>query len=243
MNNRGTPLVNFPIHFHIGSVKLNWQIVQKDGASRFAGSCRVSGVKLENVDLGDGWELVRQFLSVRPGDEQAILAFLASHGMFEAPKGSITRADVKEKPLPVTIARPGDKPRTEPGEMVWESFCVKEFAMIQDYLRRMLITGNPTLPTPWDRGNIQQYQISFADARSGAKAHVAVSGTFPSILATVQFKLVQGAKFRTCARKDCCLPFEVTSRHSRRFCTQYCAHITSLRRRRKLRGKEKSARR
>ncbi len=204
--NRGTYSLSIPIQFHIGSSRLDWRIVHQDGATLFVGSGQ-SGASLPNIDLGDAWDLVRQYLSVRAQDEQAVLRFLAAHGGFKTPEVDF--------------------------------FTIQDFATIQDYVRRMLIARNPTLPTPWPRGSAQRYEIAFADDRSGSKAHVLVRGVFPSILAIVQFKLVQGANFRVCARKDCRLPFEITSRHNRRFCTQYCAHITSLRQRRKLETKRK----
>jgi hypothetical protein len=226
-HNRGTHLITVPIQFHIRSHRLEWQIVHKDGATLFVGGAQ-SGVTLENVRLGDGWDLVRQYLSVRPQDDQSILEFLTAHGSFEAPHGAETTH--WSKSMQASIRR---------DFVVTNFFSIQDFATIQDYVRRMLITGNPTLPTPWQAGDIQRYEIAFANARSGPQAHVLVNGVFPSIFATVQFKLVQGATFRTCARKDCRLPFEVTSLHRRRFCTQYCAHITSLRQRRRLEGKGK----
>jgi hypothetical protein len=100
-----------------------------------------------------------------------------------------------------------------------------------------VVANEPRVPFAFQFKVPEEYKIAFADARSGSQAHVVVNGTFPSILATIQFKLVQGATFQICSRRDCQLPFEVTSCHKRRFCTQYCAHLTSLRRRRKLAGK------
>jgi hypothetical protein len=238
-NNRGTRFVSVPIRFHLRSVRLNWQIVYDGGATLFAGKC-LSGVLLENIDLGDGWELVRRFLSVRVKDEQSIVEFLGAHGNFAMPEEFIRTAHTKRAQTPVRPARlDQDKRSREPAETVFESFLLQGFAAVQDYVRRMLVTGSATLATPWQRGWIERYEIFFADSRSGPEAHLLVSGIFHSILATVQFKLVQGATFRTCARKDCRLPFEVTSRHTRRFCTQYCAHITSLRQRRKLERKSR----
>jgi hypothetical protein len=222
-NNRGTSFLSVPIQFHIGSSRLNWRIIHHDGEILFVGSS-LSGATLENIDLGDAWDLVRRYLGVRARDEQAVLRFLAAHGWFKTPEGSTTTGRVNMK----------DSLRSDQPEVLLDFFTIQDFATIQDYVRRMLITHNPTLPTPWPSGSIQRYEIAFADNRSDSKAHVSVRGVFPSILAIVQFKLVQGANFRVCARKDCRLPFEITSRHDRRFCIQYCAHITSLRQRRRL---------
>jgi hypothetical protein len=235
-NKRGTQLVRIPIQFHIGSYKLDWKIVRVGDAVMFAGICSTS--PLEHIPFGDAWELVRQYLSVKADDEQSVLEFLEVHGEFDMPKGSIRSEHVRLAKSPVTL-----RDKHHPGEVleehVFESFSLQEFAMIQDYVRRLLITGNPTLPTPWQARDVERYEIAFAGSRAGSQAHVSVYHTFPVILATVQFKLAQGAKFRTCYRKDCRLPFEVTSRHPRRFCTQYCAHITSLRQRRKVLRKSK----
>lgn len=225
VNNRGTKLVNVPIQFHIGSSRIDWDIVHQNGEALFVGSSPSgSGQPLKNIDLGDGWELVRRYLTVREEDEHSILEFLVAHGWFHAPEGSWRTEHLKDMQMPH-------------GKFLLERFSRRGFATVQDYLRRMLITGNPTLPTPWHGRSTEEYKIAFAETRSGSQAHVLVNGTFPSILATIQFKLAQGATFRICSRRDCRLPFEVISRHKRRFCTQYCAHLTSLRQRRKLAGK------
>lgn len=226
-NNRGTLMIRLPIQFHIGSYKLNWKIVRDEDTVMFVG-CALSGrVPLEFIPIDDGWELVRQFLGVRAADEEGVLNFLVAHGKFGPPAGSQTSKHVKDGSEKVSK------------EMILDTISLREFAAIQDYVRRTLTTGNPTLPTPWGVRNIQRYTVGFAGTRSGTQAHVTVYETFPSIFATVQFKLAQGARFRTCYRRDCRLPFEVTSRHSRRFCTQYCAHITSLRQRRKVERSKK----
>jgi len=189
---------------------------------------------MENIPLEEGWELIRSFLSVKVEDETAVLDFLVEHGQFAPPRRSARNCWIEADQLPVRRVYQGTpSPKHPATELVIESFSLRQFATIQDYVRRMLITGDPVLPTPWDASDIQEYEIAFARHRSGSSAHVSVNLTFPSVLATVQFKLVQGAKFRFCARKDCRLPFEITSRHKRRFCTQYCAHITSLRQRRR----------
>ena len=47
---------------------------------------------------------------------------------------------------------------------------------------------------------------------------------------TVDIDLTQGARFRYCARSDCKKLFELISRHKRRYCSMYCAHLESVRR-------------
>jgi len=232
-HNRGTQLVNVPIRFRTYSYALDWEIIRKNEGTVFEGS-RLSPLfaahKAEK--LGDGWELIRRFLSLDGDDDEAILKFLMAYGQFLSPMAE--PIEVPDVILPVVIGRLSDtpKPRIEPRKQILERIPKQAFATVQHYLRRMLLAADPTLPTPWE--TVQQYSIRFTRTRTGSQAEVIVPGVFPSMLATVQFKLAQGATFKACARKDCRLPFEVSSRHKRRFCTQYCAHITSLRKRRKL---------
>lgn len=54
-----------------------------------------------------------------------------------------------------------------------------------------------------------------------------------AIRTTTTMDLLRQMKFKTCARPDCDKPFPVTSKHERNYCTQYCAHLESVRRVRK----------
>lgn len=51
-----------------------------------------------------------------------------------------------------------------------------------------------------------------------------------AISATVTIDLLRKAKFKICSRPDCRQTFEITSRHKRNYCCQYCAHLQSMRR-------------
>ena len=54
-----------------------------------------------------------------------------------------------------------------------------------------------------------------------------------SLYATITVDFLRGVKFRACARKDCGFLFKLESRHKRRYCSQYCAHLESVRRNRR----------
>ena len=58
-----------------------------------------------------------------------------------------------------------------------------------------------------------------------------------AICMTVTVDLLRRSKFKICARKDCRVPFEVKSKHKRKYCSQYCAHLESVRRNRKNQSK------
>jgi len=230
-NNRGTTFVKIPIRFRQSLYLIDWAVVNENGVPVFEGSSP-KGQSLPGGPFVDGWELVRRFLVINPNDEQSVLKFLVAHGRFKMPSALTKSVDSQKRPFE------GSKTRRLGGSsgairVVSDRFTSEALTAIQDYLRRMLMTGDPALPTAWAYFRYD-YTITFAGTRFRAEAYVKVSDIFPSMLATIQFKLVQGSRFRVCARRDCRLPFEVTSRHKRRFCTQYCAHFTSLRNRRRL---------
>jgi len=54
-----------------------------------------------------------------------------------------------------------------------------------------------------------------------------------AIRMTVTIDLLKKLRFRTCARRDCALPFAIQSKHKRKYCSQYCGHLESVRRNRK----------
>jgi|GEM_PF-5343753 len=86
---------------------------------------------------------------------------------------------------------------------------------------------------------VGQFHTRFiwADGKPSCSIHTGT--TIQAIVATMQLDHLRGAKFRFCARPDCGRPYEVTSKHQRLYCSQYCAHFTSLR---KLRDKKRAAR-
>jgi hypothetical protein len=63
----------------------------------------------------------------------------------------------------------------------------------------------------------------------GHEDHLIVDSLYTSV--TVDF--LRGIKFHACARKDCGFLFKLESRHKRRYCGQYCAHLESVRRNRR----------
>jgi len=217
--NRGTYIFRVPIRFDLQKVGCEWRVeTDTDGNVVFHARPELWRPKRERFT--EGWDLVRRFLSVDTRSKLAILDFLTDTGIFGTPRLAPQKHDYPLPPMPAF-------------SQFEDSISIEYFRDIQDYVRRMLLNGDATLPPPWTGGRIQNYVVEFKSSRFGPQAEVSIDGARPAIFALVQFKLVQGATFKACARKDCRLPFEVTSRHKRRFCCQYCAHITSLRHRRK----------
>jgi hypothetical protein len=59
-----------------------------------------------------------------------------------------------------------------------------------------------------------------------------------AILTTIEIDHLRGGKFGACHRSDCPKFFEITSRHKRKYCSQACAHLVSVRRLRSRRRLE-----
>ena len=66
-------------------------------------------------------------------------------------------------------------------------------------------------------------------------------GIAVAIHTTITIDLLRKVKFRRCAREDCLIPFAVESKHRRKYCTQYCGHIESVRKKRREQQKLKRA--
>jgi hypothetical protein len=54
------------------------------------------------------------------------------------------------------------------------------------------------------------------------------------LFATVLADVAHGIRFKVCKRKDCKKPFPLLSAHKRAYCGQYCGHLESVRRKRKV---------
>jgi hypothetical protein len=61
-----------------------------------------------------------------------------------------------------------------------------------------------------------------------------------AILNTIVIDLLRKVKFHLCARPDCQAPFAIASRHRRDYCSQYCAHLQSVRRQRSANAKKRA---
>lgn len=69
----------------------------------------------------------------------------------------------------------------------------------------------------------QQYPFHF----------LTVSGCEQAIRVTITLDLLHRVKYSICARPDCRVPFPIESQHERKYCSQYCGHIESVRRKRR----------
>lgn len=72
-------------------------------------------------------------------------------------------------------------------------------------------------------------RLELTNVASGA---LTLTDAYHALLATVFFDVARGIPFKTCERKDCGQPFPLESKHEKKFCSWYCAHITTVRKNR-----------
>jgi hypothetical protein len=167
----------------------------------------------------DGWQVRDAFLNLKT--EEECLAFLNQTGIFSQQVGK--------------------------GRLRWS-----DFLNWQEVLREFLKLSPPkwakwlgTVAFESDLiSNLVRLHIDFTvQFRWEGDRHFAMvlaQDTLTAILATIYIDHLRRAKFKFCARLDCRRPFELTSKHKRIYCSQYCAHLESvraLRARRKRRGR------
>jgi len=91
----------------------------------------------------------------------------------------------------------------------------------------------------WLMSRNDAFKIRFAWTAEGYSGNIWVGLTLVAILATIHLDHLRKAEFRFCSREDCGMPYEITSHHERKYCTEYCAHIESVR---KTRARQRAER-
>jgi hypothetical protein len=101
-----------------------------------------------------------------------------------------------------------------------------ELEKSHEEIRAALTKANPK----W-LGNIGSYLSIYPRLASGYPFHrIEETNCQSAIQATVTIDLLQAIKFSICARRDCATPFARTGRRDKVYCSNYCAHLMSVRR-------------
>jgi hypothetical protein len=117
----------------------------------------------------------------------------------------------------------------------WDHVVEKVFRpkMIRFVRRILFVSRRFTLLLRWKDAQQREWRSS---------QHIAVleaRDLVTAILATIYVDHLHGTKFGFCHRHDCRMPYKIESKHNRKYCSQYCAHLESLRR---MRERQRAAR-
>ncbi len=169
----------------------------------------------QRVDL-NAWDVREEFLSLK--SEADFLGFLNRVGHFSAGVAADSGLwDLKDFKGWQQVFR--EFLKCSPA--MWSNYLVKLTAAAPGFNVRLIhmeveLSGKSRL------------RIRLSWQRRSAVIWVAEAVS--AILVTIYIDHLRGLRFRFCARRDCRRPFEITSRHRRKYCQQYCAHLESLRR-------------
>jgi hypothetical protein len=168
--------------------------------------------------LYEAWDVRQAFLGLQTGED--FLSFLNTYGRLSS------RGDY-----------------SNPWELRdlkgWQQ-VLRELMMQPPDTWRKYIESLKTLEAEFDAHRIsralrevRRFTIEFCWHGPMRAALLHTEDVVTAIFATIQVDQLAGTRFRMCARPDCSRFFEITSKHERKYCSQYCAHFESLRRTRK----------
>ena len=166
----------------------------------------------------DAWKVRDEFLSLK--SEAEFLGFLNKIGRFS--RG---------------FARDGDWELSDlkGWQQVFRKFLISSPATWHDHLVKLAASAPGFNLRLIDLDVAVSLKTSFQLHLSWQRrsAVIRVVDAVSAILASIYIDHLRGLRLRFCARPDCRKPFEITSRHKRKYCEQYCAHLEALRRMRR----------
>jgi hypothetical protein len=233
-------ILDIPIRFRFLKIPAKWEIRTVNGqphhkAQQFA-FAKVLGDPFE-MDLPelDGWKYRDAFFELAAGDDEKLLKFLADVGVFSNLELSghwseeVSQHCREGHPLPIDPCS------------VWRfREGLRDALLDKKAFRETYASPLPRNTTA--REMVQEPGIEFplrfelGDVTSGV---VTTTDAYHMLLATVYADVARGIRFKTCRREDCLKPFPIASEHARKFCSQYCGHLVSQRKKRAAEQKEK----
>ena len=251
--------VQLPIEIGFLKIPTRWSLATDPRRGRVA--VPVVDQSQKPVEI-DGWELRRRFQRMEQ-TEEAALDFLEGVGLWEllpcpaqsnrqivgnfgsrfvqgvAPAGvqlsrlwNLQQSWLKLLSDPVALKKRFGPPPTAKGG----SRFAEQMTHVDKVLFALQTENMNVLPLhiEWRRWDGKLQAFGVVDTITGREL----------LVASVQFDLLRGAKFRICARSDCPVRFPVsTSDRKKKFCTWDCAHVVAERERRKrhLREEKRNA--
>jgi len=202
---------------------------------RFFESYRYPPVEtLERSVKFEAWQVREEFLSLKT-DEQ-FLDFLNRVGRFVSVKvvGWVVTGQWDADDFKSWQQMFRECLRRSPAswdQIVEEVFKPKKVRLVR---RILFVSRRLTLLFRWKNAQQREWRSS---------QHIAVleaRDVVTAMLATIYVDHLHGTKFGFCHRHDCRMPYKIESKHNRKYCSQYCAHLESLRR---MRERQRAARR
>lgn len=232
---------NTAIRFRFIKVPVTWELISqkqvpKDLAlwqgpvlrGRFD---RTPASEMEVVEL-DGHEHRKKFLALPENDAEALKAFLNMVGAWNTWEDLYDPSPLRFwSKMPVYVYPP----------LIWQM----QKAMKETLLAKTRLTARVAIPktiqgvvSALDPQHTFSLHFDFSEVVAGT---VTVLNARQMLWATVFADIAKGLQFKECKRSDCENIFPVGTKHKRKFCTQYCGHLVSVRKSQAAERKRKRA--
>jgi len=186
----------------------------------------------------DAWDCREEFLSIPVGDNEKMRLYLESVGIWLD-----DRNEYENQVREVAEHRKAGHPHAVAILGLWKFQSMLKRSLINKRAfaeKYGLALGRPEtgLQLLNESKRVMEFPLSM-ELGKAATGVIALDDAFRMLLATVFIDVARGIRFKVCARKDCRKPFPLESKHDRKFCCWYCAHITTVRRNRPPKGRRR----
>jgi hypothetical protein len=237
-------VLNVPLTFRFLRIPTTWRILdaadaEKNEDLKAGWESDAQRIAWGRIQFGakptalDGWECRDEFFRL-PQTEEALLAFLNKTGLWWSGNDAFR---TPQDPLYTVEGRMACEPNLlNPSvEHIWNfrEELKEAIKAPETFIARYGATLDRFDQDENRAATLRKFEVRFEFSRDVPKAIVPAITCEEILLATVYADLIQGYRFKFCKRKDCRLPFAVTSGHKRSYCSQYCGHLESLRKKRR----------
>jgi hypothetical protein len=235
-------LLNIPTRLRFWRAPVTWTMHKSGSVTRFTGEMTL-GVPAQQIDGDQHW---KEFLELREGDDSALFDLLNKVGLWHADAPGFLGPPYFEDeclhcPVDVGGRLLSNQIRDVHPEQIWK-FRKSLKATLPD--RKSFIktfASGQTESDAWQNLYYNQFVVRFELDSEKAAAILNTVSLRELALAINYRDFALGAHYQICQRKDCPQPlFKVTNKHERKYCSQQCGHLESLRNKRredKLHGK------
>jgi hypothetical protein len=205
--------VNLPIRFQSLRVPAQWEIMPDDGEDPTF-KARFTQSPVSNYDA---WEKRNEFFRLKEGDNENLLNFLNSIGVWDRPE---PEDDPNGEDDPYVFTQEGGRfvVQEQPWRYADDFWHMREHA-------RIALSSKAELDV------LEQFELPtrLVRKRTGSYFLICTVAFLDSMFATIVLDHAEGAKVLRCARPDCGIVFAANNRHKRKYCSWDCAHLVAVR--------------
>lgn len=203
--------INIPVSIEFRPRKLRWTLLPgpwrtSDGEDTGDHFRPALDSKQPNLSANP-WAMREEFFALREGDNESLLGFLNRWGAWRG--------------VDCIIPTPDNPTLDESAAYIWgrhQAFRDAIARTRKEWLSAESSNILPFLIRPQSGYPPYLLSLRYCEIAIGA---------------TITIDLLNQVKFRLCARPDCGAPYKIESEHPRKYCTQYCGHLESVRKKRK----------